>query len=334
MAFDLGLGTLIGSGVSAIAGLFGQKQGNDKALEAVELQNQGNRELAEYAYEKNLEMWNRQNVYNSPVEQIQRLKDAGLNPNIIYGNGSASTGNASNPPSYNAPQLQAYTDFGDFGASRAGQALMNGLQNYAQLQKTEEEINFIRQNTQNLEAETQYKYLRNEFQLYQNAKSKTEKEYYERILLARLENIYSNTSRNIAQTELTNSQNEFTINKNLQFEALMPLIYQKTETDVKQAIYNLNVMSPAKLSNLVQDTRYKEAITILSNLKSDALNIELNYKGSQELAKSLISAHKADITLAEKKIKEALANYGVRPDGKMTELINGIIYNLIVGMNQ
>lgn len=35
----------------------------------------------------NLEMWNLQNQYNSPAAQMQRYKDAGLNPNLIYGQG-------------------------------------------------------------------------------------------------------------------------------------------------------------------------------------------------------------------------------------------------------
>jgi len=41
----------------------------------------------------NLEFWAMQNEYNSPQQQMQRFKDAGLNPNLIYGQGSA--GNAS-----------------------------------------------------------------------------------------------------------------------------------------------------------------------------------------------------------------------------------------------
>lgn len=36
----------------------------------------------EQAY--NLELWNYQNAYNSPAEQMKRYQDAGLNPNLIY----------------------------------------------------------------------------------------------------------------------------------------------------------------------------------------------------------------------------------------------------------
>lgn len=39
----------------------------------------------------NLEDWWRQNEYNLPSAQMQRLKDAGLNPNLVYGHGADAT---------------------------------------------------------------------------------------------------------------------------------------------------------------------------------------------------------------------------------------------------
>lgn len=41
----------------------------------------------------NAEAFNREASYNHPAAQMQRLKQAGLNPNLIYGSGSANTGN-------------------------------------------------------------------------------------------------------------------------------------------------------------------------------------------------------------------------------------------------
>lgn len=35
--------------------------------------------------------WNAQNFYNSPAEQMKRLKEAKLNPNLVYENGATST---------------------------------------------------------------------------------------------------------------------------------------------------------------------------------------------------------------------------------------------------
>ena len=44
------------------------------------------------AYKRQKEFWNMQNAYNTPKAQMQRLKDAGLNPALMYGQGNV--GNA------------------------------------------------------------------------------------------------------------------------------------------------------------------------------------------------------------------------------------------------
>lgn len=46
----------------------------------------------------NLDQWNRTNEYNSPQAQMKRYMEAGLNPNLIYGSGNASSGNAAPAP--------------------------------------------------------------------------------------------------------------------------------------------------------------------------------------------------------------------------------------------
>lgn len=64
-----------------------------------------NKEQAEYAYAKDKEMWEQNNVYNSPQAQMQRLKEAGLNPNLVYGTGTV--GNTSTQtPRYNPPNIE------------------------------------------------------------------------------------------------------------------------------------------------------------------------------------------------------------------------------------
>lgn len=64
-----------------------------------------------YQNEWNLDMWNRMNEYNTPAAQMERFEEAGLNPHLIYGKGTA--GNATNAPSASqaswnpkAPQLE------------------------------------------------------------------------------------------------------------------------------------------------------------------------------------------------------------------------------------
>lgn len=59
--------------------------------------------LSEYEYSNNKEMWNLMNEYNSPAAQMERFRAAGLNPNLIYTQGT--NGNAGSSVQYKAPNL-------------------------------------------------------------------------------------------------------------------------------------------------------------------------------------------------------------------------------------
>lgn len=54
-------------------------------------------------WNRDLAMWNMTNAYNSPASQMQRLKEAGLNPNLVYGSGNV-VGNAAG--TVNAPSTR------------------------------------------------------------------------------------------------------------------------------------------------------------------------------------------------------------------------------------
>lgn len=73
-------------GLAGLGNYFGQKA-TAKA----------NRELSDYQYSKDLNMWALENTYNSPAQQMKRLSAAGLNPNLIYGSGGATTQSAPAP---------------------------------------------------------------------------------------------------------------------------------------------------------------------------------------------------------------------------------------------
>lgn len=75
---------------------------SNQAKQAQLRQNRMNVANQELEWKRNLEMWNMANTYNSPKAQMQRYQDAGLNPNLIYGQGSS--GNAGTVPKYQAPE--------------------------------------------------------------------------------------------------------------------------------------------------------------------------------------------------------------------------------------
>jgi len=96
----MALGSLIG----AVGGLTqGIIQGNQQR-ENIKQTHKNQMELQEYQYSKDLEMWNKANLYNSPEEQMQRLKEAGINPHMAHGSGSVSNTSSSTLPKYQAPK--------------------------------------------------------------------------------------------------------------------------------------------------------------------------------------------------------------------------------------
>lgn len=116
-----GVGTAIGSAVGGLGesllsgnspnsnGLLSSLQAREQAdlqnkLNEMQVERQLNadKELASYKFDQDLEMWNLQNEYNSPEKQMQRFKQAGLNPALMYGQGSA--GNATEAPKYQSVQ--------------------------------------------------------------------------------------------------------------------------------------------------------------------------------------------------------------------------------------
>ena len=65
------------------------------------------REEREATQDFNLMMWEKNNEYNSPAAQLQRAKDAGINPNAVLGNSVASPPVTSSPMSGSAASSSA-----------------------------------------------------------------------------------------------------------------------------------------------------------------------------------------------------------------------------------
>lgn len=59
--------------------------------------NRENERLIDKRNALSLAQWNRENAYNNPINQMMRLKAAGLNPNLMYGQLSGQLGAAASP---------------------------------------------------------------------------------------------------------------------------------------------------------------------------------------------------------------------------------------------
>lgn len=80
--------------------------------------NAQNRKQAEYAFQQEQMAIQRQNEYNSPANQVLRMKAAGLNPSLAYGADGAMVGNQADVPAYNAIPAEA-PNVGNIGSALA-----------------------------------------------------------------------------------------------------------------------------------------------------------------------------------------------------------------------
>lgn len=71
-------------------------------------ESQFSQQMQDRQNEFNLDMWNRANVYNSPASQMQRFKDAGLNPNLIYSKGTAGQAGGLTSAPITTPNTKPY----------------------------------------------------------------------------------------------------------------------------------------------------------------------------------------------------------------------------------
>lgn len=119
-------GALVSAGASILGNLLNKN--------SVQQTNQQQQDFNTQMYNKQradaLSDWDRQNQYNSPSQQMQRFKEAGLNPNLIYGQ-------MSNAPAVRSTDMKA-PDFvaPKYDTSKIGDTLGN----YLNLQKQQVDI--------------------------------------------------------------------------------------------------------------------------------------------------------------------------------------------------
>lgn len=98
-------GSLLVAAASSAANSASNSVNNAEQWEYQQKQNQWNAEQASIAYQRQLDFWDKQNQYNAPAQQIARLREAGINPNLAYANGSLNNVNQ-NTPSVNSSEAQ------------------------------------------------------------------------------------------------------------------------------------------------------------------------------------------------------------------------------------
>lgn len=122
----MGLLAGIATGLGALGGtLFGKKStdsANKTNLEINQMNNDFNAREAQKARDFQLDMWNRENQYNSASSQRKRLEEAGYNPYMSdaqAGTASGMSGTSAASASGAAPQISYTPDFQSVGVNLA-----------------------------------------------------------------------------------------------------------------------------------------------------------------------------------------------------------------------
>lgn len=132
---------------SAVGSFFGNKN-IDKQIKAQQTENQKNRDynlmLAQMQNSWSQDQWERENEYNLPINQRKRLEDAGLNPDLMYGNGGIQNIGASSP-SMTSGAPSSPTDMSPLGQKKTvGDMIRDSLSTRmaeAQIKATEAQTN-------------------------------------------------------------------------------------------------------------------------------------------------------------------------------------------------
>lgn len=144
-------------GFGAMAAFTGNLLGSMAARDAVRETNQTNKGLAMWDAMFQRQMIQEQNEYNSPVNQMARYKEAGLNPNLMFG--SIGPGQQSEIAKYQMPQIHTPDMSGIAPIGEAIQLFLNE-------KKTGAEIGAIEAQTERYREETRSLMLRNSWESF------------------------------------------------------------------------------------------------------------------------------------------------------------------------
>jgi hypothetical protein len=94
-------------------------------------------QLAKYQNQYNEYWWNKENEYNNPASQVERYKEAGLSPALMYGQGNP--GNADS-----MHQAEANQQYGTVGMQGILDRMLSARERVAQIQNVDAETGIKR----------------------------------------------------------------------------------------------------------------------------------------------------------------------------------------------
>lgn len=262
-------------------------------------------DMAKWQNDINRENWQLQNEYNSPAAQMARLQEAGLNPNLVYNGGSATTAAGSMAPAAN-PGVPGIPDYGRYAQNMASSmsGLLDQALKAANIEKVAQETDNLKTYQRSMVTDIQHKELLNIFQNYANAKTQAEAEIWADLLDERLIGMRANNFLTDSKRFLTDVQKEYikgpqTANtesstaRNIGEVALMQYRKQVMLAQVQDLLASSGLKSVTankvtyEIANLVADYQLKGVTLTSKQLENDLTEIlkttGINLRGGGQL---------------------------------------------------
>lgn len=342
------------AGINAIgsiaSNLFGQKMSYKNNVKLMNHQNNLARENAVFANQMSIANWQMENEYNTPANQMKRLQEAGLNPNLVYGNGADATagqiGKVGAPQAPNAP----YQDY-QFGLERMGSDALRAYQQAQQIdiqdKLAQSQVDYQNAQTANTIQDTINKQTANAGMLISNDHNMWRYNYDQEMrdvftgtLRAQLAGILKNTEFLNARIDETNANTALLGSKAAETNANIELIRARTGLTREQC-----VLVQAQVRNTIVQTIGQD---LSNSLDQATYNDRVNLM-TQAVTSSLIRNERGfigiDIDRAQLQYRRLVNSWeeyeqtnargtGVRTTTKINELPAAAIHSLSMTLNR
>lgn len=292
---------------SLLTGIIGAGANTISTLSTNNAQRRWNESMYNRQREDALADWGRTNQYNSPLAQMQRFKEAGLNPNLIYGQTNmAQPVRSTDAKSWN-PQAPAFN---------LGQI----VDQYLQAKQAGASIDIMKEQKENLKASTEGKLIEN----LRNAKGLS---FIEPMAQAKLEGALQDNKYKGALTTLTLDRNEREAIK-------LSNDRQKTAQDIIESKQRVTKIQQ-EVRNLQETNKILKQTGVLRKLEAmqKSMGLDDDYTQTEWFIAQAAYDPKGGVEILNKYIQALgwIADQGVKQTGQTLKNTAKSIWNALTG---
>lgn len=292
---------------SLLTGIIGAGANTISTISTNNAQRRWNEAMYNRQREDALADWARTNQYNSPLAQMQRFKEAGLNPNLIYGQTNmAQPVRSTDAKSWN-PQAPAFN---------LGQI----VDQYLQAKQAGASIDIMKEQKENLKASTEGKLIDN----LRNAKGLS---FIEPMAQAKLEGALQDNKYKGALTTLTLDRNEREAIK-------LSNDRQKTAQDIIESKQRVT-KSQQEVRNLQETNNILKQTGVLRKLEAmqKSMGLDDDYTQTEWFIAQAAYDPKGGVEILNKYIQALgwIADQGVKQTGQTLKNTAKSIWNALTG---